>query len=67
MSKNYDPSLQFQTIQDAARTTGLSQYFIRRGCWDNSIPHIRVGTTKYLVNVPLMLKRLSELSEMECK
>lgn len=63
MSKHYDPSCQFQTIAEAARTTGLSQFFIRRGCRDNTIPHIRAGATKYLVNVPLMLQRLSEQSE----
>lgn len=62
MSKQYDPSRQFQTIAEASRTTGLSQYFLRRGCWDNSIPHIRAGATKYLINVPLMMQRLNEQS-----
>ena len=64
MSKRYDPSRQFQTIAEASRTTGLSQYFLRRGCWDNSIPHIRAGATKYLINVPLMMQRLNEQSEV---
>ena len=64
MSKQYDPSRQFQTIAKASRTTGLSQYFLRRGCWDNSIPHIRAGATKYLINVPLMMQRLNEQSEV---
>lgn len=58
----YDPRIQFQTISEASRTTGLSQYFIRQGCWDNSIPHIRVGATKYMVNVPLLIERLNAKS-----
>lgn len=66
MKSPYNPTNQFQTIANASRTTGLSQYALRRGCWNHTVPHIRVGT-KYLVNVPLMLKRLSEQSETECK
>lgn len=62
MSKQYDPSRQFQTIAEASRTTGLSQYFLRHGCWDNSIPHIRSGAKTYLINVPLLLQRLNEQS-----
>lgn len=62
MSKQYDPSRQFQTIAEASRTTGLSQYFLRHGCRDNSIPHIRAGATKFLINVPLMLQRLNAQS-----
>lgn len=64
MSKQYDPSRQFQTIAEASRTTGLSQYFLRHGCRDNSIPHIRAGATKFMINVPLMLQRLNEQSEV---
>lgn len=62
MSKQYDPSRQFQTIAEASRATGLSQYFLRHGCRDNSIPHIRAGATKFLINVPLMLQRLNAQS-----
>lgn len=63
MSRLYDPSRQFQTIAEASRTTGLSQYFIRHGCWDNTIPHVRAGA-KYLINVTAMLQRLNEQSEV---
>lgn len=63
MKASYDSSRQFQTIVDASRTTGLSQYFLRRGCWDHTVPHIRVGA-KYLVNVPALLQRLNEQSQV---
>ena len=47
----------FQKIADAATTTGLSQFYLRRGCRDGSIPHIRSGTT-YFVNIPALLQKL---------
>ena len=48
----------FQKIPAASRTTGLSQYYLRRGCRDGSVPHIMSGTT-YLVNVPALLRKLN--------
>lgn len=62
MSKQYDPMRRFQTIADATRTTGLSQYYIRRGCREGSIPHIKSGN-KFLVNVPLLIERMDQMSE----
>lgn len=47
----------FQKIPQAAATTGLSQYYLRRGCKDGSIPHIRSGPV-YLINIPALLKQL---------
>lgn len=47
----------FQKIKDACKTTGLSQYYLRNGCKDNSIPHVRSGST-YYVNVPALLRQL---------
>lgn len=35
----------FQKIPQACKTTGLSQYFLRKGCKDGSIPHIKSGPT----------------------
>jgi len=58
----------FQTIPEAARSTGLSQYFIRAGCRAGTVPHIVVhetngtSTGKYMVNVPLLLERLNAAS-----
>lgn len=52
----------YQKIPEACRTTGLSQYMLRRGCRDGTVPHIRSGRT-YYVDVPALLDKLSaELS-----
>lgn len=63
MNKQYDPTKPFQTIADASRTTGISQYALRRGCRSGTLPHIRNGTT-YLLNMRLLMQRLDEQSEM---
>lgn len=47
----------FQKIPEACKTTGLSQYFLRKGCKDGSIPHIRSGPT-YYIDVPALLRKL---------
>ena len=47
----------FQKIPEACKTTGLSQYYLRKGCKDGSIPHVRSGQT-YSVNVPELLEKL---------
>ena len=52
----------FQKIPEACRTTGLSMYYLRRGCRDGSVPHIKSGTV-YLINVPALLKKLGVTSE----
>lgn len=52
----------FLHIKAAAEVTGLSAYFLRRGCRDGSVPHIRAGRT-YLINLPALLQRLNNMSE----
>ena len=47
----------FQKISEASKTTGLSQYYLRQGCKDGSIPNIKSGTV-YLVNVAKLLRQL---------
>ncbi len=47
----------FQKITEAVQTTGLSAFFLRNGCKDGSIPHVKSGTT-YFINVPALLKQL---------
>lgn len=49
----------FQKIQEAAKTTGLSQYFIRNGCKDGTIPYVRSGTA-YLVDVDGLVLQLQQ-------
>lgn len=47
----------FMKIGPASRATGLSQYFLRQGCKEGTVPHIKSGTV-YLVNVPKLLREL---------
>lgn len=56
-TKKTDPNAPFQKIKDACRITGLSQYYLRSGCKDGSIPQIKSGAA-YYVNVPALLKKL---------
>lgn len=49
----------YQTIREACATTGLSQYYLRIGCRDGTIPHVKSGN-KYLVNVPALLFSLDQ-------
>ena len=47
----------FQKISEAVKSTGLSAYYLRRGCKDGSVPCVLSGNTFY-INVPLLLKQL---------
>ncbi len=47
----------FQRIPAACRITGLSQHFLREGCKDGTVPHVKSGGT-YLVNIPALLRKL---------
>ncbi len=47
----------FLSITDACRATGLSKHYLRNGCKDGTVPHIKSGI-KYLINVPALLKQL---------
>lgn len=54
----------FMKIKDACAVTGLSQYFLRQGCRDGSVPHVKSGPT-YYVNVPALLEQLGVPSQTE--
>ena len=47
----------FLNIERACEVTGLSQYYLRNGCKDGSVPHVRSGRV-YLINVPALLRQL---------
>lgn len=47
----------FLKIREAAQKTGLSQYYLRMGCRDGSVPCTKSGAT-YFVNVPALLRKL---------
>lgn len=48
----------FLSIKDACKETGLSQWFLRQGCREGTIPCIRCGS-KLMVNVPLLIEKLN--------
>ena len=52
----------FQKIPDACRTTGLSQYMLRKMCRDGTAPHVKSGTV-YYINVPALLRQLGAEGE----
>lgn len=54
-----------QKIAQASKTTGLSQYYLRNGCKDGSIPHILSGTT-YFINIPKLFEMLDVPYEGRC-
>lgn len=54
----------FQKIPEAARTTGLSQYYLRNGYKTGSVPHVKSGTV-YLVNIPALLRKLDTESSAQ--
>ena len=49
----------FLKVKDACRVTGLSQFYLRNGVRDGTIPHIRSGSTIY-INVPKLLEQLNK-------
>ena len=57
-------STPYKSIKNAAAATGCSQYFIRNGIKNGTVPHIRSGN-KYLINVPLWIEQLNEQSRKE--
>ena len=58
----WNSSAPYQKIKEACKTTGLSQYYLRAGCRDGSIPCIRCNGV-YFVNVPAFLQQLEEQSK----
>lgn len=57
MQQTY-PKAPFLKISEASQVTGLSQFFLRRGCRDGSVPHVMSGTV-YMINVPALLRKLN--------
>lgn len=50
-------SISFMKIEDACRATGLSTYYLRRGCRAGTVPHVKSGKV-YYINVPALLRKL---------
>ena len=47
----------YQSIKDTIKTTGLSEFYLRKLLKANKLPHIKSGT-KVFVNVPQLLEKL---------
>lgn len=60
--REYNPTARYQNIEDACRTTGLSQYFLRNGCKCGTLPHIRCGRV-YMIDVVGLYKKLEKNAE----
>ena len=54
----------FLSITEASAVTGLSQFYLRSGCKNGIVPHVRTGN-KYLVNIPALLRKLDAGTEKE--
>lgn len=54
----------FQKIAEACKTTGLSQYFLRQGCKDGTVPHIKSGGV-YYINVQALLEQLGQKEQAD--
>lgn len=52
----------YQKIPEASKTTGLSQYFLRKGCREGTVPHIKSGVV-YMIDIPALLRRLERQSD----
>lgn len=60
-----DANTPFLRIRETAIKTGLSEYFLRKGCRDGSISCVKSGSV-YFINVPKLLHSLEiEEGEME--
>lgn len=51
------PDTPFMNVKDAARATGLSQYYLRNELAKGTIPHIKSGRCIF-INVPALLRQL---------
>lgn len=56
-SQNQTIGAPYKNIIDTAAASGLSQSYLRKGCKDGSIPHIRIGS-KYMINIPALYDQL---------
>lgn len=61
MRTKADPSAIFQSVTETAKRTGLSARYLRTGCQQGQIPHIKVGSDMR-INLPLYLNMLNRES-----
>lgn len=66
MARTNDRNARYQSISAAADITGLSTKYIRQGCIEKTIPHIRVGRD-YRVDMQLFNEQLTNESLEGCR
>ncbi len=54
----------YMSIKDAAKATGLAEYFVRKAAISGYAPTIKSGK-KYYINVPALLAKLEAESAAE--
>ena len=54
------PDTPFMSVQDAARTVGLSEYYLRQELAKGNIPHIMCGRC-IKINVPALLRQMDAM------
>lgn len=59
MSKQYDPAKPFQNIADASRTTGISQFALRRMVREGVAPYMPLKQAAYILAHRMRSKLLS--------
>lgn len=47
----------FMKLEEACRATGLSKYYLRNGCKNGTVPHVKSGKV-YYINVTALLRKL---------
>ena len=50
-------SAPFQSIPNASRITGLSIYYLRKGCKEGTVPFIMCGT-EYRIIIPKLMEQM---------
>lgn len=65
MARKINKDARYQSIRVGADITGLSAHYLRQGCKDGTIPHIRVGRD-YRIDMELFSKQLTNESMEGC-
>ena len=56
-TRKTDLSAPFQSIPNASRITGLSIYYLRKGCKEGTVPFIMCGT-EYRIIIPKLMEQM---------
>ncbi len=60
--QEYRDDLPFMTIENAVRKTGVSEFSLRVGVKNGTIPHVKSGR-RIFINIPLFLEQKEGLNQ----